>query len=137
MLEAISGIGDSYKGDIKLDEKDLSDLSLQDLSLHRAYLCQSARPAFNLEVFQYLALSLPSSSQGLNTEINAALEEITQMLDIADKLHRSIQALSGGEWQRVRLAGMCLQVWPTLNPYAKLLILDEPAAPLDLSLIHI
>ena len=59
------------------------------------------------------------------------MEEISQMLDIADKLHRSIQTLSGGEWQRVRLVGMCLQIWPTLNPYAKLLILDEPVASLD------
>ena len=84
-------------------------------------------------MFQYLALSLPSSSHGLDAEINAALDEISQMLDITDKLHRSIQTLSGGEWQRVRLAGMCLQIWPTLNPYAKLLILDEPAAPLDIA----
>ncbi len=42
LLEAISGVGDGYKGDIKLDGQDLSELSLQDLSLHRAYLCQSA-----------------------------------------------------------------------------------------------
>ena len=27
---------------------------------------------------------------------------------------------------------MCLQIWPSLNPYSKLLILDEPAAPLDI-----
>ena len=80
LLESISGISDGYKGDIKIDGQDLSELSLQDLSLHRAYLCQSARPAFNLEVFQYLALSLPSSSHGLDAEINSALEEISQML---------------------------------------------------------
>ncbi|MGF1745931.1 vitamin B12 ABC transporter ATP-binding protein BtuD [Vibrio minamisatsumaniensis] len=133
LLETISGIGNDYQGDINIDGQDLAELSLQDLSLHRAYLCQSARPAFNLEVFQYLALSLPSSSLGLDAEINAALQELGQMLDISDKLHRSIQTLSGGEWQRVRLAGMCLQIWPTLNPYGKLLILDEPAAPLDIA----
>lgn len=91
------------------------------------------KASLQLRSVQYLALSLPSSSHGLDTEINAALEEISQMLDITDKLHRSIQTLSGGEWQRVRLAGMCLQIWPTLNPYAKLLILDEPAAPLDIA----
>lgn len=33
----------------------------------------------------------------------------------------------------MRLAGSCLQIWPSLNPYAKLLILDEPAAPLDIA----
>jgi len=137
LLEAISGIGDGYTGDVVLGDKPLSSFTLQDLSLQRAYLSQSARPAFNLEVFQFLALSLPSSAETQGSEkdgglVTQVLNEISDMLEISDKLHRSIQTLSGGEWQRVRLAGMCLQIWPSLNPYSKLLILDEPAAPLDI-----
>lgn len=132
LLEAISGIGEGYTGEVIWVDKPLSSFSLQDLSLQRAYLSQSARPAFNLEVFQFLALSLPSSAEPHSVIVSEVLTEVSEMLEISDKLHRSIQTLSGGEWQRVRLAGMCLQIWPSLNPYSKLLILDEPAAPLDI-----
>lgn len=132
LLEAISGIGEGYTGEVIWADKPLSSFSLQDLSLQRAYLSQSARPAFNLEVFQFLALSLRSSAEPHSTIVSEVLTEVSEMLEISDKLHRSIQTLSGGEWQRVRLAGMCLQIWPSLNPYSKLLILDEPAAPLDI-----
>jgi len=132
LLEAISGIGEGYTGEVIWADKPLSSFSLQDLSLQRAYLSQSARPAFNLEVFQFLALSLPNSAGPHSAIVSEVLTEVSEMLEISDKLHRSIQTLSGGEWQRVRLAGMCLQIWPSLNPYSKLLILDEPAAPLDI-----
>jgi len=133
LLSSLSGVGFDYRGCIQFNETDLKDISLSDLALYRAYLSQNAKPAFSLEVFQFLALSVPSSAKGKEEEIQQALDEITRMLEISDKLHRSIQALSGGEWQRVRLAAMCLQIWPSLNPYAKLLILDEPAAPLDIA----
>lgn len=132
LLAALAGVLDS-DGDIWVGEVDVRGASLADLALHRAYLSQSEKPAFNLDVFQYLALSLPASATGMEDEVNQAIKTITAMLKIADKLHRSIHHLSGGEWQRVRLAGSCLQVWPALNPYAKLMILDEPAAPLDIA----
>lgn len=132
LLAALAGVLDS-DGAIHIGEVDVRQASLADLALYRSYLSQSEKPAFNLDVFQYLALSLPASAKGLEPEINAAIQSIADMLKIADKLHRSIHHLSGGEWQRVRLAGSCLQVWPSLNPGAELMILDEPAAPLDIA----
>lgn len=133
LLSSLSGVGAEYKGQVQFDDVELADISVTDLALYRAYLSQNARPAFNLEVFQFLSLSIPACAKENNPAIQQALDDITSMLEISDKLHRSIQALSGGEWQRVRLAAMCLQVWPSLNPYAQLLILDEPGAPLDIA----
>ncbi|MGG2140115.1 hypothetical protein [Symbiopectobacterium sp. RP] len=52
---------------------------------------------------------------------------------ITDKLTRPLTELSGGEWQRVHLAAVFLQAWPSLNPYARLLVLDEPATGLDVA----
>ncbi|MCA2423697.1 iron ABC transporter, partial [Vibrio alginolyticus] len=66
-------------------------------------------------------------------KVRDAVNMVVELVQLQDKLHRSIQTLSGGEWQRVRLAGVCLQVWRTINPYSQLLILDEPAAPLDIA----
>ncbi len=83
--------GDGYKGDIKLDGQDLSAFITARLIITPCLSVSKRKASLQiLEVFQYLALSLPSSSHGLDTEINAALEEISCDVDITDKLHRSI-----------------------------------------------
>ena len=132
LLSALSGVIESA-GDVLLDEIDLRKCSLSELALRRAYLSQNEKPAFNLDVFQYLALSVPKCTSLDNPKVSEAVNQLTGLLKISDKLHRSIHQLSGGEWQRVRLAGSCLQIWPAINPYAKLLVLDEPSAPLDIA----
>ncbi|MCK6264935.1 vitamin B12 ABC transporter ATP-binding protein BtuD [Vibrio sp. ZSDE26] len=131
LLSAIAGVL-PFSGEVFIEELDVGSSSLETLAQYRAFLSQSGRPTFNLEVYQYLALSIPKGCQLNELKVKEAIEILTQLVDIEDKIHRSIHHLSGGEWQRVRLAAICLQVWPTLNPNAKLLILDEPAAPLDI-----
>ncbi|MDA0147644.1 vitamin B12 ABC transporter ATP-binding protein BtuD [Vibrio sp. LaRot3] len=129
LLIALSGLL-SFEGKAKIGELDVESASLEALSNSRAFLSQSDRPAFNLEVSQYIALSVPVAADV--DEVNRVVDELAGILNIQDKLHRSIHHLSGGEWQRVRLCAICLQIWPSLNPQAKLLVLDEPAAPLDI-----
>lgn len=131
LLTAIAGLLD-FEGDAAIFDLDVKSSSIESLASYRGFLSQSDRPAFNLEVSQYLSLSLPSSVQRLDDAVEQAVKELVDVLELEDKLHRSIHQLSGGEWQRVRLCAICLQIWPSLNPYAKLLILDEPAAPLDI-----
>jgi len=130
-LSAIAGLldctGEVYYGDLSVKE---SSVAL--LASYRAFLSQSDRPAFNLMVAQYLALSVPNSAQHQSRTVDEVVAELATLLELQDKLHRPIHHLSGGEWQRVRLCAICLQVWPSLNPHAQLLILDEPAAPLDI-----
>lgn len=120
------------KGQVLLEGEVINDLSLSDLALKRALLTQTMRPAFNVEVFHYLTLSLPSCAQLKSDITQQAIQYIVEFLQIHHKLHCNVNALSGGEWQRVRLAAVCLQIWPTINPYARLLLLDEPTAALDI-----
>ena len=56
-----------------------------------------------------------------------------QRLRLVDKLSRMLTQLSGGEWQRVRLAAVLLQVWPSVNPHSRLLLLDEPTNSPDVA----
>ncbi|EGQ8157594.1 vitamin B12 ABC transporter ATP-binding protein BtuD [Vibrio parahaemolyticus] len=136
LLAALSGTltgRDGASGEVHVDDKNLLTLSLSEQAHVRGYLCQQSRPAFNVDVFQYLALSLPSGAAITDGKVRDAVNMVVELVQLQDKLHRSIQTLSGGEWQRVRLAGVCLQVWRTINPYSQLLILDEPAAPLDIA----
>lgn len=132
LLAALAGVVPS-QGSLAIEGASILCLSLPSQARLRAYLSQNDRPAFNLTVYQYLALSLPSGVQPSEAIVNQALQELISLLDLQQKLSRSIHCLSGGEWQRVRIAGSCLQIWPTLNPCGRLLILDEPAAPLDVA----
>ncbi|PFG56050.1 vitamin B12 transport system ATP-binding protein [Vibrio sp. ES.051] len=136
LLSAISGTltkRDGMSGEVILGDKDLLALPLSEQAHIRGYLCQQSRPVFNVDVFQYLALSLPSGANITDSKVRDAVNMVVELVQLQNKLHRSIQTLSGGEWQRVRLAGVCLQVWRSINPYSHFLILDEPAAPLDIA----
>lgn len=78
-------------------------------------------------VFHYLRLHQPAAVD------ERAVATIAGRLALTPMLARPLNALSGGEWQRARLAAVMLQVWPTLNADARLLLLDEPAAGLDIA----
>lgn len=65
--------------------------------------------------------------------VDEVVAQLATRLMLKDKLTRPLTELSGGEWQRVRLAAVFLQVWPSLNPYARLLVLDEPATGLEVA----
>jgi len=136
LLASISGTlshREGMSGEVYVGDKNLLTLPLSEQAHVRGYLCQQSRPAFNVDVFQYLALSLPSGAEIADIKVRDAVNMVVELVQLQDKLHRSIQTLSGGEWQRVRLAGVCLQVWRTINPFSQFLILDEPAAPLDIA----
>tara|TARA_B100001057_G_C22720755_1_gene899616 strand:- start:65 stop:820 length:756 start_codon:yes stop_codon:yes gene_type:complete len=130
LLAAMAGLLD-FQGKLVIGRSDIKGLSLSQLASLRAYLTQFQRPVFNLGIAQYLALSIPPCASLSHSQTQAVIEELTTVLNIDDKLHRYIHQLSGGEWQRVRLCAACLQVWPSLNPDAKFLVLDEPASSLD------
>ncbi|MFV0576593.1 MAG: vitamin B12 ABC transporter ATP-binding protein BtuD [Vibrio sp.] len=130
LLSVLSGL-QMHQGEVQFLSQPIVQFPLHELAKLRAYLCQSDRPAFNMSVFQYLSLSIPTDAD-LDV-VEQAVTEISNQLCIAEKWQKNIHHLSGGEWQRVRLAGVCLQVWPSLNPQAKLLLLDEPGAPLDIA----
>ncbi len=61
------------------------------------------------------------------------VDYLCQQLSLMDKLSHPLTQLSGGEWQRVRLAAIFLQLWPTVNEDSKLLLLDEPTNSLDVA----
>ncbi|WP_246048949.1 vitamin B12 ABC transporter ATP-binding protein BtuD [Brenneria rubrifaciens] len=119
------------EGEIYLADAPLSQLFPQDLALQRAYLTQQQPPMAFMPVFQYLRLHQPPMAG--EDDLEAVVCFLADRLALADKLTRPLTRLSGGEWQRVRLAAVCLQIWPTLNPHARLLLLDEPANSLDVA----
>ncbi|EOD3492496.1 vitamin B12 ABC transporter ATP-binding protein BtuD [Cronobacter malonaticus] len=125
LLHRMAGLSDGT-GEILFNGKALDSLSAATLSRQRAYLTQQQTPPFAMPVWHYLTL------HG-GAQCAAALEEVAHSLMLDDKLARQVNALSGGEWQRVRLAGVILQIHPRNHPHGRLLILDEPMNSLDVA----
>ncbi len=130
ILARIAGMLDG-EGSISLAGQRFERLTGVELAQLRGYLCQQLSPVSMMPVFQYLSLHQPV---GANTVLlEQTISMLTDALHLEDKLTRPVTRLSGGEWQRVRLVAVFLQVWPTLNPRARLLLLDEPANSLDVA----
>ncbi len=131
LLMLLSGLLEG-QGAIHYDGAPITSLSHSELARQRALLTQQTRPPFSMAVFQYLQLALSPIGKVDPELLNNAVNDITTYLSIDDKLNRPIEHLSGGEWQRVRIAAACLQVWPSVNPDGRVLLLDEPGAALDI-----
>lgn len=93
------------------------------LARTRAYLAQQQVPAGRMPVWHYLRLHNAETDE-------AALMTLCQTFQLVDKLGRPLSQLSGGEWQRVRLAAVLFQL---AQQEGKLLLLDEPLTGLDLA----
>ncbi|CAK9885211.1 MAG: Vitamin B12 import ATP-binding protein BtuD [Candidatus Erwinia impunctatus] len=97
------------------------------LAKSRAWLSQQQWRPDNMSVWYYLDLHLSGCPEPqYETEILYFYRE----LQIEALLSYSISRLSGGEWQRVRLAGIFTQL---MQATGKLLLLDEPMSALDLT----
>jgi len=118
-------------GEVRLAGRELAAYQGGELAQHRGYLSQQQPPVALMPVFQYLALHRPAGAA--ETAVESAILYLCQRLKLMDKLPRMLTQLSGGEWQRVRLAAVLLQVWPSVNPHSKLLLLDEPTNSLDVA----
>lgn len=126
LLARMAGIT-SGEGEIILHGHSLHDWSPVSLAHRRSYLVQQQTPPFAMPVWHYLALHQHDKSQP------ALLDDVTAALGLTDKLSRNVNQLSGGEWQRVRLAAVILQIHPAGNPHGNLLLLDEPMSSLDVA----
>ncbi len=128
LLACMAGIL-PYSGVINLQQKCLSQYSHCQLARHRAWLSQQISSVPIMPVFQYLQLYLAAHL----VNCDSVLSELCSFFKLGKLLETPVGHLSGGEWQRVRLTGVFLQVWPTINSEGKLLLLDEPTNNLDIT----
>ncbi len=132
-LSLLSGLLIAETGKVSLLNRVINDYDLIDLARCRSYLLQQDRPPFSMTVAQYWQLIL-SSLPWLNKEDwLIELTQLSEVFSLDDKWQKSVEHLSGGEWQRVRLVASCLQVYPSKTCANKVWLLDEPAAALDVA----
>ncbi|EAM7071923.1 vitamin B12 ABC transporter ATP-binding protein BtuD [Salmonella enterica] len=126
LLARMAGLT-SGDGSIRLGGAPLETWAPAKLAQHRAYLAQQQNPPFAMPVWHYLALHQYDKTR------TGQFNDVTDILGLSDKLGRNVNQLSGGEWQRVRLAAVVLQIHPNVNPLGQLLLLDEPMSSLDVA----
>ncbi|NMR95639.1 ATP-binding cassette domain-containing protein, partial [Vibrio parahaemolyticus] len=85
LLAAISGTlshRDGMSGEVYVGNKNLLTLPLSEQAHVRGYLCQQSRPAFNVDVFQYLALSLPSGAEIADIKVRDAVNMVVELVQL-------------------------------------------------------
>jgi iron complex transport system ATP-binding protein len=127
LVRALIGQVPLEAGVVQFDGKEVGDRERPTLARRLAVVTQREEPAFPLGVREYVGLGrYPHLGlfRGASAADTDAIAHAVERTEIAPYLDRAITELSGGEWQRVRLARALAQG-------GEALVLDEPTTFLD------
>ncbi|MCC8125871.1 MAG: ABC transporter ATP-binding protein [Clostridiales bacterium] len=124
LLRMIAGIGPQTSGQILMDGVDISDLPPGKRDLAMVFQNYAIYPT--MSVRENIEYGLKNKKVP-TAERNRLIEEISEILGIADYLKRRPSQLSGGQRQRVALARAMVK-----KP--KVFLMDEPLSNLDAKL---
>ena len=127
LVRALLGRAPITGGSVVIADSDVSNVDRRAIARRLAVVVQREEPAFPLRVREYVALGrYPHVGlfRASSRDDRAAIEEAIRRTGTGHLVERSITELSGGEWQRVRLARAVAQG-------AEAIVLDEPTTFLD------
>lgn len=130
LLRALTGdVG--FRGRVRLNGRDCSELQAWELAALRGVLPQASALAFPFTVAEVVRLGLTAAVHADRGDLVARALAAVDMLGFAARLY---QELSGGQQARVQLARVLVQVWePVVDGVPRWLFLDEPVASLDIA----
>jgi iron complex transport system ATP-binding protein len=128
LLKLLSGVLAPERGSVALDGRALGGFTRRELARHIAVVPQETHPAFDYSVMEMVLMGRHPHLGPFQLEGPADMSIAREALAATGTIHladRSYMTLSGGEKQRVIVAGALAQ-----SP--DVLLLDEPTASLDL-----
>lgn len=115
-------------GRILLGDSDVASISQRELARRVAVVVQREEPAFPMKARDYIELGRTPHVEpwgaGEDQHESEVVAAAVDMAGVSTLLDRHTDELSGGEWQRVRLARAIAQESPAI-------VLDEPTTFLD------
>ena len=129
LVRALIGRLPLARGVITVADRDRSQWQARDLATAVAVIAQREDPTFTVSAREYIELGrYPHLGDwsGLGSADRDAIDGAVKRTGVADLLARNVDQLSGGEWQRVRLARALAQG-------GQALVLDEPTTFLDIA----
>jgi iron complex transport system ATP-binding protein len=137
LLKILSGVLRPDRGRVTLDGTDLSSIPRTALARRMAIVPQETHLAFDYSVLEVVLMGRYPHLGAFEIEGPADVEIAREALRATGTLeleHRPFHTLSGGEKQRVIIAGALAQLRTTAGDAARepLLLLDEPTTGLDL-----
>lgn len=127
LFKCLVGRFRDYEGSIRIDEKDLRELSRRDFSGSIAYVPQHFQNVYDYTVTETVLMGTARTLNALSSPGKRQLEYVQSaldMLEITNLSDKSVNSISGGERQLVYIARALAQ-------NAKALVMDEPLSALD------
>lgn len=126
LLKCINRILTPTDGTVSLNNNDVTDLSILDISKVMSYVPQSIRSSFSMNVFDVVLLGRrPHLTWKVGEKDIEKVSSTLEFLGLQDFAFRRFDQLSGGERQRVIIA-------KALAQQPNLFLFDEPTSDLDL-----
>ncbi|OAQ38309.1 sulfate ABC transporter ATP-binding protein [Pedobacter psychrophilus] len=121
LLKIIAGIEEQNKGDVFLNEKNISNINSNERNI--VYLFQEPLLFPNLNVFENIAFGLRIRKLA-SADVEQKVEQMLESLELKDHDKKMPHQISGGQKQRVAFGRALI-----INP--PLILLDEPFSSLD------
>ena len=128
LLRCLFGALRQFSGAIRLNGRDITDLTDRQRALLVAAVTQEMPADFQLSVRSVIATGRTPHQHwftGRDPEAEAVINDVVRQFHLGRYLHRDISELSGGERKRVMICRALVQ-------QPQLLILDEPCNHLDI-----
>lgn len=133
LLKIIAGSLKAQQGQVLFADKPLNAYSPRQLAQHRAVLSQHSDLLFPFSALEVVMMGRSLYPEATKTS-RAIAKQMMHQTDVAHLAAANYLTLSGGERQRVHLARVLSQLFQENgDEKAKLLLLDEPFASLDLN----
>jgi iron complex transport system ATP-binding protein len=128
LLRTLLGALSPCRGQVRFDDREVTDWKPRDLARQIGVVTQQEERTFAFRVHEVVMLGRYAHLSPLGRPGRSDEEVVADVMlrcDVSHLAGRRVDTLSGGEWQRVRLARALAQ-------QPRFLILDEPTAGLDL-----
>jgi iron complex transport system ATP-binding protein len=129
LIKALQGLLEDVSGEVRVAGADLFRMKRREVAQTIAFVPQMFDLAFEFSVMEIVSMgryARQARLAGLSSSDKRIIEEVLDMVGVADLKDKKIAHLSGGERQRVFIARALAQDAP-------LLFLDEPSSHLDIN----